>query len=163
MKFELWMPCAIVVSFALGMVLQSARGSSAANDAIKVTGVGGFFIKAQSPGKLAEWYRTHLGIALQAAGQGEHAMQYHPFDWREKDHPDTIGATVFSIFPAEPNISAPRLALHAEFSRRASRTIARAAQARRHRGQRQNRRRRLQRKVRLGHGPRRPSHRTLGT
>ncbi len=107
MKFELWMPCAIVVSFALGMVLQSARGSSAANDAIKVTGVGGFFIKAQSPGKLAEWYRTHLGIALQAAGQGEHAMQYHPFDWREKDHPDTIGATVFSIFPADTKYFGP--------------------------------------------------------
>ena len=100
MKFELWMPCAIVLSFALGMVLQSARGSSVAKDATRVTGVGGFFFKAQNPGKLADWYRTHLGIALVAAGKGEHAPQFYPFHWREKDHPETIGATAFSIFPA---------------------------------------------------------------
>jgi predicted enzyme related to lactoylglutathione lyase len=107
MKFELWMPCAIVLSFALGMVLQSARGSSVAKDATRVTGVGGFFFKAQSPGKLADWYRTHLGIALDAAGKGEHAMQYHPFQWREKDHPETIGATTFSIFPANTKYFEP--------------------------------------------------------
>ena len=107
MKFKLWMPCAIVLSFALGMVLQSARGSSAEKDATRVTGLGGFFFKAQNPGKLADWYRAHLGIALVAAGQGEHAMQYHPFQWREKDHPETIGATVFSIFPATTKYFAP--------------------------------------------------------
>jgi predicted enzyme related to lactoylglutathione lyase len=107
MKFELWMPCAIVLSFALGMVLQSAGGSNAANDAARVTGVGGFFFKAQSPGKLADWYRAHLGIALDPAGQGEHAMQYYPFHWREKDHPETIGATVFSIFPASTKYFGP--------------------------------------------------------
>ena len=107
MKFEIWMPCAIVLSFALGMVLQSARGSSEAKDAARVTGVGGFFFKAQSPGKLADWYRTHLGIALVAAGKGENAMQYYPFKWREKDHPETIGATAFSIFPANTKYFAP--------------------------------------------------------
>ena len=100
MKFGLWMPCAIVLSFVLGMVLQSARGSSQAKDATRVTGVGGFFFKAENPGKLADWYRAHLGIALVAAGKGEHAPQYHSFQWREKDHPETIGATALSIFPA---------------------------------------------------------------
>jgi len=99
MKFKLWMPCAIVLSFALGMVLQSARGSSEAKDATRVTGVGGFFFKAENPAKLADWYRAHLGIALVAAGKGEHAPQFYSFRWREKDHPDTIGATAFSIFP----------------------------------------------------------------
>jgi predicted enzyme related to lactoylglutathione lyase len=107
MKFALWMPCALVLSFVLGMALQSARGSSAADDSARVTGVGGFFFKAQNPGKLAEWYRTHLGIPLDPAGKGEQAMQYHPFDWREKDHPETIGATVFSIFPATTKYFAP--------------------------------------------------------
>ena len=34
-------------------------------------------------------------------------MQYHPFEWREKDHPETIGATVFSIFPAETKYFGP--------------------------------------------------------
>jgi predicted enzyme related to lactoylglutathione lyase len=69
-------------------------------DATRVTGVGGFFFKAENPGKLADWYRAHLGIALVAAGKGEHAPQFHSFQWREKDHPETIGATAFSIFPA---------------------------------------------------------------
>ena len=100
MKFELWMPCAIVLSFALGMVMQSARGSSDAKEAPRVTGVGGVFFKAQNPGKLGDWYRTHLGIALIAAGKGENALQFYPFHWREKDHPETIGATALSIFPA---------------------------------------------------------------
>lgn len=107
MKFGLWMPCAIVLSFALGMVLQSARGSSAAKDATRVTGLGGFFVKAQNPGKLADWYRAHLGIALVAAGKGEHAPQYYPFHWREKDHPETIGATTFSIFPVNTKYFEP--------------------------------------------------------
>jgi predicted enzyme related to lactoylglutathione lyase len=107
MKFGLWMPCAIVLSFALEMVLQSARGSSEAKDATRVTGVGGFFFKAQNPAKLADWYRAHLGIALEAAGKGEHAPQYHSFHWREKDHPETIGATAFSIFPANTKYFEP--------------------------------------------------------
>lgn len=107
MKFELWMPCAIVLSFALGMVMQSARGSSEAKDATRVTGVGGFFFKAQNPGKLGDWYRAHLGIALVAAGKGENAPQFYPFHWREKDHPETIGATALSIFPASTKHFAP--------------------------------------------------------
>jgi hypothetical protein len=107
LKFGLWMPCAIVLSFALVMVLQSARGSSVAKDATRVTGVGGFFFKSENPGKLADWYRAHLGIALVAAGKGEHAPQYHSFRWREKDHPETIGATAFSIFPANTKYLGP--------------------------------------------------------
>ena len=110
MKFGLWVPCAIVLSFALGMVLQSARGSSEGKAATRVTGVGGFFFKAQNPGKLAEWYRAHLGIALVAAGQGEQAPQFHSFEWREKDHPETIGATAFSIFPATTKYFEPSTA-----------------------------------------------------
>jgi len=110
MKFKLWTPCAIVLSFALGMVLQSARGSSQAKDATRVTGVGGFFFKAENPGKLADWYRANLGIALAAAGKSEHAPQFYSFRWREKDHPETIGATAFSIFPATTKYFEPSTA-----------------------------------------------------
>ncbi len=110
MKFRLWTPCAIVLSFALGMVLQSARGSSQAKDAARVTGVGGFFFKAENPGKLADWYRTHMGIALIAAGKSEHAPQFFSFHWREKDHPETIGATAFSIFPTTTKYFEPSTA-----------------------------------------------------
>ena len=110
MKIKLWMPTAILLSFVLGMVIQSARGSSQAKDAVRVTGVGGFFIKAQNPGQLGDWYRQHLGIALVAAGKGERAPQFYSFKWREKDHPDTIGATAFSIFPATTKYFEPSTA-----------------------------------------------------
>jgi predicted enzyme related to lactoylglutathione lyase len=110
MKFGLRMPCAIILSFALGMVLQSARGSSETRDAVRVTGVGGIFFKAENPGKMADWYRTHLGIKLVAAGRGEQAPQFYSFRWREKDHPDTIGATAFSIFPVTTKYFEPSAA-----------------------------------------------------
>jgi catechol 2,3-dioxygenase-like lactoylglutathione lyase family enzyme len=82
------------------MMVQSARGSRGEKDQPRVTGVGGFFFKAQHPAKLAEWYRVHLGIPISPAAEGENAPQFHPFEWREKDHPDTVGSTVRSIFPA---------------------------------------------------------------
>jgi catechol 2,3-dioxygenase-like lactoylglutathione lyase family enzyme len=100
MKTGLWVPGAIALSFALGMMLQSTRGSNAQKDAQRVTGVGGVFFKAQNAAKLADWYRDHLGIALEPGGRSETAPQYHVFAWREKDHTDTVGSTVFSIFPA---------------------------------------------------------------
>ncbi len=107
MKAGIWMPCAIALSFVMGMALQSARGSSGEKDEARVTGVGGFFFKAQEPKKLGNWYREHLGIALEPAGEGEHAPQYHPFQWRDKSHPDTVGATILSIFPADTKYFAP--------------------------------------------------------
>jgi|SRR5579863_4417928 len=107
MKSEIWIPCAIALSFALGMMVQSARGSRGEKDETRVTGVGGFFFKAQNPGKLGDWYREHLGIALQAAGKGENAPQFCSFEWRDKNHPDTVGATAWSIFPADTKYFAP--------------------------------------------------------
>jgi len=96
-----WIPCAIALSFVLGMVVQSARGSRGEKDGPRVTGVGGFFFKAQHPAKLADWYRVHLGIAFEPAAKGETAPQFHLFEWREKNHPDRNGVTVCSIFPVD--------------------------------------------------------------
>jgi predicted enzyme related to lactoylglutathione lyase len=59
----------------------------------KVTGIGGVFFKAQDPARLAGWYREHLGIQTEDG----HA----DFPWREKDHPEQVGRTVWSIFPAD--------------------------------------------------------------
>lgn len=62
----------------------------------RVTGVGGIFFKASDPKALAEWYRVHLGIpveagethgALVSAGAGEQ--------------------TVWSTFPADTEYFAP--------------------------------------------------------
>lgn len=59
----------------------------------QVTGIGGVFFKAQDPARMAIWYREHLGIAT-ADGHAD-------FAWREKDRPDEIGRTIWSIFPAD--------------------------------------------------------------
>lgn len=107
MQSRIWVPCAIALSFVLGMVLQSARGAGDAKDEVRVTGVGGFFFKAQNPGKLGDWYRDHLGIALQPAGKGEQAPRFYAFRWREKDHPDTVGSTAWSIFPTDTKYLGP--------------------------------------------------------
>jgi predicted enzyme related to lactoylglutathione lyase len=49
-----------------------------------VTGIGGFFFRAQDPAALAAWYQTHLGIA--AGGEAV---------WEQQ-----AGPTIFAPFPA---------------------------------------------------------------
>jgi predicted enzyme related to lactoylglutathione lyase len=49
-----------------------------------VTGIGGFFFRAQDPKALKEWYKTHLGI-----GNGPYGL------WNQE-----AGKTVFAPFPA---------------------------------------------------------------
>jgi len=101
MRSGIWISCAIALSFVLGMMVQSARGSRGENGELRVTGVGGFFFKAQNPAKLADWYRVHLGIALTPGGAGDNAPQFHAFEWREKNHPERNGVTVLSIFSVD--------------------------------------------------------------
>lgn len=111
MRSGTWIPYAMVLCVALGgvlgMVVQAARGSGSENEGPKVTGVGGFFFKAQNPGKLADWYRDHLGIALAPAGKGENAPRYYSFQWSERNHPEQHGSTSWSIFPADTKYFGP--------------------------------------------------------
>jgi predicted enzyme related to lactoylglutathione lyase len=58
----------------------------------KVTGIGGVFIKARDPKQMAAWYRTNLGIQTKNG--------YADFDWREKENPERMGRTVWSLFPS---------------------------------------------------------------
>jgi predicted enzyme related to lactoylglutathione lyase len=60
----------------------------------RVTGLGGLFFKSQDPKSSLEWYRNHLGIESDEWGG-------FAFQWREKDTPDNIGYTVWSLFPEE--------------------------------------------------------------
>lgn len=57
----------------------------------RVTGIGGVFFKVRDPKAMAAWYRDHLGI------DAKHG--YADFSWREKDHPDQVGRTVWCLFP----------------------------------------------------------------
>jgi catechol 2,3-dioxygenase-like lactoylglutathione lyase family enzyme len=59
----------------------------------RVTGIGGIFFKAHDPDRLSAWYREHLGIPVEDG----HA----DFTWRDRDRPEEIGRTVWSLFPVE--------------------------------------------------------------
>ncbi len=58
----------------------------------RVTGVGGIFFKAKDPAALYAWYREHLGIESDASSG---AM------WRDADHPEIPGCTLWSAFPQD--------------------------------------------------------------
>jgi predicted enzyme related to lactoylglutathione lyase len=59
----------------------------------RVTGIGGVFFKAKDPKALGEWYRRHLGIAVEDS--------VVLFAWRGGKDGRSKGHTVWSIFPAE--------------------------------------------------------------
>ena len=59
----------------------------------KVTGIGGIFFKVRDSARMSAWYRDHLGINAEDG----HA----DFVWRESEHPDELGRTVWSLFPAD--------------------------------------------------------------
>lgn len=59
----------------------------------KVTGIGGIFFKSEDAKTLRDWYRDHLGIAVDDYGGSS-------FEWREKNDPDVVGMTVWSTFPS---------------------------------------------------------------
>ena len=66
----------------------------------RVTGIGGIFFKAKDAGSLRDWYRTHLGIEADGANG-------FIFEWREAEHPDKTGQTVWSVFPGDTKYFAP--------------------------------------------------------
>jgi glyoxylase I family protein len=56
-----------------------------------VAGIGGLFFRARDPGRLAQWYRDHLGLAPVPGS-------YETEPWRQK-----AGPTVFAPFPSDTN------------------------------------------------------------
>jgi predicted enzyme related to lactoylglutathione lyase len=91
-------------SFCAGMAFQGSRAKPAAPARARATGIGGIFFKSENPAKLTQWYAKNLGIKLREGGQpGEPPM----FEWREKDRPETVGITVWSLFPKHTKYFAP--------------------------------------------------------
>lgn len=63
----------------------------------RVTGLGGIFIKAKDPDALREWYRRHLGIAIEPWGGAVFA-----------DEPGSV--SVWNLFPADSDYFVPSAA-----------------------------------------------------
>lgn len=59
----------------------------------RVTGIGGIFFRAKDPKVMVQWYRRHLGIAI------EDTMAL--FAWRGGKDGKVKGHTVWSIFPGD--------------------------------------------------------------
>ncbi len=63
----------------------------------RVTGIGGIFFKAKDPQALAAWYRTHLGLDVQAWGGVA-------FRWADDS---ASGTTIWSPFKEDTGYFAP--------------------------------------------------------
>lgn len=61
----------------------------------RVTGIGGIFFKAKNPVALRAWYKTHLGIDVQAWGGAA-------FHWTDAAGNPTKGTTIWSVGDGDP-------------------------------------------------------------
>jgi len=57
----------------------------------RVTGIGGIFFKCKDPGKVNEWYKTHLGLNTSPYGA--------KLPWQQEGDTDNKGYTLWSPFP----------------------------------------------------------------
>ncbi|MEM7048837.1 MAG: VOC family protein [Acidobacteriota bacterium] len=64
----------------------------------RVKGVGGIFLYAAEPEKLAAWYREHLGITAPHDSEG---APYHEFFYREDAEPERRGRLTWAIFQGD--------------------------------------------------------------
>jgi len=56
----------------------------------RATGIGGVFLKAESPVRLAGWYRKNLGLTVSPQGQ------VATWDWRSTRNPKRVGSTLWA-------------------------------------------------------------------
>jgi predicted enzyme related to lactoylglutathione lyase len=82
----------LAVSFCFGFAFRSTitKQNNSNITMKKVTGIGGIFFKCKDPGKVREWYKTHLGMETDQYGAN--------FEWRQADDPSKKGSTQWSPF-----------------------------------------------------------------
>ncbi len=91
MKRTVLTTVAIIISFGLGYSFNHFVTARANAEKLKrVTGIGGIFFKCKDPGKLREWYKTHLGINVNQYGS--------VFEWRQANDSSKKGFTQWSPF-----------------------------------------------------------------
>jgi len=83
---------AFAATFCLGFAFQSitTKDSSEFASMKRVTGIGGIFFKCHDPGKMREWYQTHLGLNTDKYGA--------VFEWRQATDSTKKGFSQWSPF-----------------------------------------------------------------
>jgi len=92
MKKLILIALALATSFCLGFAFKSMTTDNS-NDNTKmkrVTGIGGIFFKCKDPGKMREWYKTHLGLNTNQYGT--------VFEWRQAADSSKKGFSQWSPF-----------------------------------------------------------------
>ena len=92
---------ALTISFGLGFALNHLIANKSDSDAKlkRVTGIGGIFFKCKDPGKMREWYKTHLGLNTNEYGS--------VFEWRQAADSTKKGFTQWSPFKESTNYFEP--------------------------------------------------------
>ena len=82
----------LATSFGMGFAFNSLIINRSNSDAPlrKITGIGGIFFKCKDPGKMREWYKTHLGLNTSQYGS--------VFEWRQATDSTKKGFTQWSPF-----------------------------------------------------------------
>jgi predicted enzyme related to lactoylglutathione lyase len=91
----------LVTTFCLGFAFKSLtlKITSEKPPAKKVTGIGGVFFKCKDPGKVREWYKTHLGLNTNPYGA--------VFEWRQGADSSKKGFSQWSPFKETTKYFAP--------------------------------------------------------
>lgn len=92
MKKTILISLMLAATFALGFAFKSVtiKISDDKPSMKKVTGIGGIFFKCKDPGKMREWYKTHLGLNINQYGT--------VFEWRQGADSTKKGFTQWSPF-----------------------------------------------------------------
>ena len=84
----LMITASFISGFAFKTLLTTQNNETQENK--KVTGIGGVFFKCKDPGKMREWYKTHLGLNTNKYGA--------VFEWRQGADTTKKGFTQWSPF-----------------------------------------------------------------
>jgi predicted enzyme related to lactoylglutathione lyase len=91
MKKTAFLVLTIAISFCFGFAFNNIIRYPNDNGKVgKVTGIGGIFFKCKDPGKMREWYQTHLGINTNKYGA--------VFEWRQGADTTKKGFTQWTPF-----------------------------------------------------------------
>lgn len=92
MKKRIVLIFTLITTFLLGFAFNSfiTKITSDQLPLKKVTGIGGIFFKCQNPGKMREWYKTHLGLNTNQYGA--------VFEWRQGADTTKKGFSQWSPF-----------------------------------------------------------------